>query len=98
MADLDPGDVLMVRRVMTDKTTKQPFTWRFFALVMPPPGKRLRVSGIYFVRVGDPENKLWTRTLDDPNMVVYLLEPHKWPEGIHVARTKAILQGDIDIL
>lgn len=85
---LDPGDVLMVSRMVTPKDGGKRFNWRFFMVVVKH--KRWLVEGR---RVGAPKGKeAITLTFDDDWTIQYL-PMNEWPEGISAFRMAMVLRG-----
>lgn len=91
---LDPGDVLMVARELTDKKTGKPFVWRFFLIVLKHHQMRESVRGL---RIGAPDDQQMTVGIskEDDNEV-WLLDPDEWPDGVVARRMAAILDGKIE--
>lgn len=88
------GDVVVVQRDMTDKKTKEPYVWRFFAVVLKA---GVRMVKVY--RLGAPDDAKPEFVLDlcELTTTLHKLEPDEWPPGVHALRMAAILDGNIDI-
>lgn len=89
---LKPGDVLMVHRELTDKKSKEPYTWKFFAIVL-----RLLRAGVA-VEILDErtDRKPMILGFSDPLVHIWYLSDEEWPDGVHAFRTKMILEGRLD--
>lgn len=90
---LKTGDVLMVAASLKDKTTGEPYTWRYFGVVV----KANRMS-VTVIRIGvePPKRDQFSILLSDDRMIIHLLPEDEWPDGIYAFRTRLILEGRID--
>ena len=94
-ADLGPGDVLMVHRQMKDKATGKTYLWRFFGLVVTTHGRH----AVRLWRIGAKEGQeLQQQFIGNHELgQVFFLDPDEWPDGIHVFRTRLILEGSVSV-
>ena len=91
---IEPGDVLLVKQELRDKKTQEPYTWRWYGVVMSL--NRTRILRV--LRIGRAEDEGY-RTIDlaSNRHEVTWLDPDEWPDGVHALRMKMILTGEIDI-
>ena len=89
------GDVLMVAREMDDRDRPgRTFMWRFFALVVTKPRRRM-----YQVLILDEkEREPIMLALADSRNTVHYLPPEEWPDGVHALRARTILEGRVDAI
>lgn len=89
---LKPGDVIMVKRKLKDTHTKKPFDWTYFALVT-----QVRRAGLKHI-ILDEKDRVPTYIIIgySVDMRVWYLPEAEWPDGVHVFRTKLILEGRVD--
>lgn len=89
------GDVLMVAKELDDKHKKgKTFTWRFFALVT----KVSRNQRLVEVLVLDEKEREPMRLpFNDARTTIHYIPDGEWPDGVHAFRTKAILDGRVEI-
>lgn len=90
------GDVLMVHQTLVDRSTKKPFTWKWFGIV-----SEVGHYGARCWRVGaegerDHEYSVYWGGGRERMTAVFLLEPSEWPDGVCVWRMKLILEGRIE--
>lgn len=83
----------MIDRGLLDRTTKKPFRWKHFGVVLRAVGSRLVE---YMVLDEKPDRKpQWFGIKDNEDRFWYLPED-EWPDGVHAFRTKLILEGRLD--
>lgn len=89
------GDVIMVHRRLFDEQTKERFWWRYFAVVT-----RLSPWVAHHMILDDkPDRKetmLYTYAFDPGDLRIWYVPDDEWPDGVHVFRTKMILEGRLD--
>ena len=85
---MKPGDVVIVTQLSTDGK----HDWRWFGVITRIPKKG---RWIELWRLGDWERKVTIRANDNN---FHVLEEDKWPDGVWALRTRAILEGKIEIL
>lgn len=93
---LQPGDVIMVHRKLRDKQTREPFTWKFFAVVTKIPRSNFVFQ--YVILDEHDRKPTWIYVTDyaGTDFHIWYLDPDEWPDGVHVFRTKMILEGRLD--
>jgi hypothetical protein len=101
---LRAGDVIMVHRKLKDKETKEPFWWKYFAVIIEVRNRhqnlvthmildeKYREPMVLYMRdfTGDTEDP-------DPRLKLWYLPESEWPDGVYAFRTKLILEGRIDL-
>lgn len=91
---LDVGTVLMVAMELEDKHKKgRKFWWRFFAAVLRCHKSRQTVDVIV---LDGTERAPMVLHSNRPNTTIHLLSEAEWPDGVHVLRTRAILEGQLE--
>ena len=91
--DLHPGDVVLIAVRLKDKTTREPYWWRRFALVSHVMGPRHFQSVTCKLHPGPKDIRMEAVIAN----VVTKLEPHEWPQGIVSIRTKLIMTGVVSL-
>lgn len=92
---LKPGDVIMVHRELKDKQTGEPFTWKYLAMIVD--GKRNALNRILIQHIILDDRDRLPTTLFLRDARVWYIPEEEWPDGVHVFRTKFILEGRVDI-
>jgi hypothetical protein len=95
---LKAGDVVMVKRKI-EKQGEDTHDWRFFALVVMSLRREVRAI-ILDGRSGEQvrTTNVVYDFLDPENLQLWYLPESEWPDGVHVFRTKLILEGGTDAL
>ncbi len=92
--ELQPGDILMVAMELNDKHKKgKTFTWRFFGLVTNAKNQRF----VETLVLDGSEREPMTLHFYRENTAVHYIPEGQWPDGVHALRTRALLDGRVDI-
>lgn len=89
------GDVLLVTMQLVDKKTKEPFTWRWFGVIVThgyTAVKLMRLDAEPAASIHNPIIRF-----ADSKTTTTKLEPEEWPPGVHALYMAAILDGKLDI-
>lgn len=89
---IKPGDILHVRREMTDKQTRKKFDWVFLAVA-----KKVRKHSVQLIRLGADEGKDEIQiSAQDDYAKWQVLDESEWPDGARAFRTVLMMEGRLD--
>lgn len=89
---LQPGDVVMVSREMTDKRTGRPYDWKFFMVVTEHKVRARMLKGIVISNSEKFKDQVAKLTWSAANTIHYL-SMEEWPEGVSAFRMSMVLRG-----